>query len=272
MNRRTEYALRSIVPPVFRELQRARHVVRRAGGRLRSPAALRAFHSSRLDLLPVNFAFETGLIVDVGANIGEWTAAVLTFAPNASVLVVEPSPEPFAQCRHRFLDRPNVTVVNKAIGAERRTGTLFRTAASHNTSLLRPRRYGDDLYGWGWEVEEELTVDVVALDDLVPRGAVSLLKIDVQGGEQDVLQGARGVLERTSCILIEVTTLSHYEGDVDFCSIDRHLKTSGFCLSALSEFTLSPDQRIICFDACYLRDGVEDHHSWLSRYGPGLSL
>ena len=272
MKRKTEYALRSIMPPAARELQRALAVTRRTGGTRQPATLLRSYHSSRLDLLPVGYAFDAGLVVDIGANVGAWTAAILAIAPQARVLVVEPSPEPFEQCRRRFSDLPNVVLENKALGAMSKRGTLFRTASSHNTSLLRPRESGNAMYGWGWDVVDEVTVTVVSLDDLVLTDTVSLLKIDVQGGERDLLLGATQVLRRTSAILIEMTTVSHYEGDADFSWIDNHLKTAGFRLSAFSEFTLSPDQRIISFDASYLAADVEDRHSWLSRYGPGLSL
>jgi FkbM family methyltransferase len=192
MKRKLEYVLRSVVPPAARELQRALHVARRTGGARRPVTLLKSYHSSRLDLLPVGYEFDSGLVVDVGANVGAWSGAVLELAPRARIIAVEPSPEPFERCRERFAHLPNVEMVNKAVGATEGHGSLYRTESSHNTSLHRPRQTSEEALGWGWGLVDEMTVDVLPLDALVPPGWVSLLKIDVQGGERNVLEGGGG--------------------------------------------------------------------------------
>ncbi len=53
--------------------------------------------------------------------------------------------------------------------------------------------------------ETSLRVPVVRLDDLdLPPSRVQLLKLDVEGYEKLVLEGATGVLERTDCVFVEV--------------------------------------------------------------------
>jgi len=48
---------------------------------------------ARLHLMPPFVELTSGLIVDLGANIGEWTIAILKSMPHARVLAVEPLPE-----------------------------------------------------------------------------------------------------------------------------------------------------------------------------------
>ena len=144
---------------------------------------LRSYHSSRLDLLPVGYAFDAGLVVDIGANVGAWTAAILGIAPQTRVLVDEPCPNRLNDAAAASRTYPTWCSRTRRWGATDERDAV-RTAASHNTSLLRPRESSNAMYGWGWDVVDEVTVSVVPLDDLVLTDTVSLLKIDVQGGEQ----------------------------------------------------------------------------------------
>lgn len=270
MNRKLEYVARSVLPPVVRALCRS-WTTGRAYRRWPNPVrVLASSHSARLDLLPLSFDLEGGLIVDVGANVGAWSGAVLDVAPGAEILAVEPLPRPRAQLARRLGRHPGVTIEPRAVGRSRTTARMRVTASDHNASLFEPLPGMDELYGWGWEVAGEIEVEVVDLDTLLRGREVHLLKIDVQGGEKEVLLGATEVLQRTSAVLIEVTMRPHYEGDVTFPWLHGHLTAAGFELSALSQPRLSPAQRILWMDACYLRPEVPDRHSLLSHYGPGL--
>lgn len=271
MNRKVEYVVRSLLPPAVLAMRRTWTQARRYQRWPRPLKALRLGRSARLDLLPVSFDLEGGLIVDVGANVGAWSAAVLEMAPNAEIMAIEPIPQAREQLTRRLAGYPNVTIEGRAIGRKPGSATFYVTEADHNASLLKPKAGTNDLYGWGWKVANEIEVEVVDLDTLLAGREVHLLKVDVQGGEKDLILGAEEVLGHTMAVLIEVTMFSHYEGDATLPWIHEHLSNAGFELSALSQPFLSPTQRILWMDACYLRPEVTDSHSLLSHYGPGLA-
>lgn len=52
--------------------------------------------------------------------------------------------------------------------------------------------------------------------ELAEVPTISLLKLDVQGFERQVLEGARRTLQRTELLIIEVVYTSYYEGDCRF--------------------------------------------------------
>ena len=219
---------------------------------------LRAYRNawrSRLHLLPADLDLNRGLVVDIGANEGNFTSAVLSFAPSARVLAVEPAPEPLARLRERFRAHPSVTVVGKAVADRPGRAELHLTGHDHNSSLHKPREEMRALYeDPGWAVVGALDVETTTLDDLVDPGTeVSVLKLDVQGAELAVIQGGSRALEHTRSVLMEVTFISHYEDDADFQRLNRELLDRGFALTAISDPGRTRRGEVTWADACYSR-------------------
>ncbi|MCU1370651.1 MAG: methyltransferase, FkbM family [Ilumatobacteraceae bacterium] len=135
------------------------------------------------------------LVLDVGANHGDYVQAVLSANPRSVVHAFEPSADVFAQIEGRFADHPNVSCWNHALGAEAGTATLHWPDGHDGLASLTPR----DLRAFGLEVDHHTTVEVQTLDSWAAEVGidhVDLLKVDVEGHEADVLRGASGLLER----------------------------------------------------------------------------
>jgi len=139
---------------------------------------------------------ERPTIIDVGANIGEWTTFVSRYlARPADFVLIEPSSAHTDGLQH--LNIPgSTTIVVKAISAESGRATLRATfAGAGNTSLLDRR---DTYFG---EFTEQEEVDVTTLDELTEElqltGQLDFVKIDVEGKELAVLRGARSLLEQS---------------------------------------------------------------------------
>jgi hypothetical protein len=80
-----------------------------------------------------------------------------------------------------------------------------------------------------------VAVDVVPLDDYcvdLPSGGVSL-KIDTQGFELEVLQGATAMLARTSMVRVELSLAALYEGQPDYVEVICYLRDRGYRLTYL---------------------------------------
>lgn len=244
----------AVLPAALTEALQARHVFRARGFHPHSLMSARRAWLSRLHLLPPDLDLATGAVVDVGANEGNFTAAALDLAPRASVIAAEPSPGPRERLASRFAGDPRVTIVDKAVSLHSGTAEFNVTAHDHNSSLHEPLRHMPEFYDdSGWKVVERIEVQTTTLDDLVGARDVSVLKLDVQGGEMDVLRGGRATLARTRAVLLEVTFLSHYEGDATFEPLHEEMLSHGFHLFGLADPGRTADGLTTWSDACYAR-------------------
>jgi FkbM family methyltransferase len=246
-----------VMPVALQEALDARRAFELRGLRRTSLLDARRAWISGLQLLPADLPLDGGLVVDVGANEGWFVANVLKLAPGARVIAVEPTPEPLARLRERFAGAGNVTIVPKALTPEPGTVTMRVPKGSHTgSSLLVPRKSNDELYGSDdWSIAEEVQVEAATLDDVVGDRDVTLLKLDVQGGELGVLAGGERTLRRTRAVITEIVFVSHYEGDSPFPLLNRRMEELGFELHGVTDPQRTPDGTATWGDACYVRTG-----------------
>jgi FkbM family methyltransferase len=175
-------------------------------------------------------------IVDVGANQGLYTLPLSRQASEGLVYAFEPDPKLFATLKQN-VQRNSV-----------RNVILFNAAAASRPSklFLRPGRFnrGDNRIVPDQTVSSaSVKVDAIRLDDAIAHQRIDLLKIDVQGYEAAVLQGARKLLSANQQVLILFEFWPHGlrlagSGPEELLDL---LKRSGFSLFRLgSSASLTP--------------------------------
>lgn len=143
------------------------------------------------------------LVIDVGANVGEWTAELLARWPRAVVIAFEPQAEAHAQLHARFGGR--AAVASLRVGLSDYPREAFLTASSHGSCVLatlHDRDDADNYHGSGVALDRTEQVSLSTLDDLAPP-RVHVLKIDVEGHELAVLRGGRDTLHGTDVVQFE---------------------------------------------------------------------
>jgi len=168
-------------------------------------------------------------LFDIGANIGIYSILAAALNPEGTVVAVEPMPATFARlCQNakvnalRNVDPYCVAVADRTGLGTFNYASLWEGSSMH--SLGAPRATEQ----FGETVVFRSGIGVVTLDDLAAvAGTPSLIKIDVDGGEDDVLAGAEGVLRDPALrsVLLEFnwTTGSPGRGERD-----RRLLDAGF--------------------------------------------
>jgi FkbM family methyltransferase len=182
---------------------------------LREPAGIVMGHDLWRDLELLLVHSPPPVCVDVGANRGEITAAMLRLCPAARVHAFEPSPQCHAILRERFANDPRVTLVNSGLGSEEGAREFHLYANDHLSSFLQLQTGTANPFESEPEVAREMvrltTLDLFAAEHGLQQ--IDLLKIDTQGYDLRVLQGAAAALEagRVKHVLIELNFLPLYE-------------------------------------------------------------
>lgn len=135
------------------------------------------------------------VMVDVGANDGDYSADVRALAPRSQVHAFEPHPVTYGRLATRAREL-GFAAHNLALGAQPGRLALYDYAGSSGTQHASV--YADvisRLHDGGEPVAHDIAVDT--LDAFAERQGIAridLLKIDTEGHELQVLNGARGLI------------------------------------------------------------------------------
>jgi FkbM family methyltransferase len=194
---------------------------------LRRPRSLSAF---RLTRGIANEGLSFGTVIDVGANIGQFSRAALATWPGADVIAFEALPEAASLLRGYLGAFGNFELHEVALGRADGAIQFHPHTYSPSSSLLPIAKEAQDRYSWADE-RPAIEVQLCRLDGLLagrPLRRPVLAKLDVQGYELEVLAGAEETLRRTDALLIEASFLRFYEGQPLFGEIHATLEKGGW--------------------------------------------
>lgn len=217
--------------------------------------------SNRLVSHLVDQGFTPTLVVDVGANRGQFAVAVLELIPTAKVLSFEPLPSQSAELTKlcaRYGAR--LEVRNMALGRAR--GRLgLHVNKHHQSSSLRSLSQRHLNAFPDASTVATILVEVDRLDSQlsameIPRG--SMLKLDVQGFERDVVEGANEILMSFDTLVIEASFQPLYDGEWTFVEMVDHLASRGFKFLRPAGFLQDPSNgEYLQIDAIFVRSSVQ---------------
>jgi FkbM family methyltransferase len=149
------------------------------------------------------------VFVDVGANIGGYA---IRAAKHCKVYAIEPLPRNYKILKiNEKLNNVKINSFNIAAGNKNEKVKLYYTQGNLGLSTIK--------YVQNYFVE----VEMKPLDEIINEESIDLMKIDVEGAEDLVLEGARNCLKRTKMVIIERSE--------SFRKVYRILKEEGFKLS-----------------------------------------
>ncbi|MEG4213947.1 FkbM family methyltransferase [Microcoleus sp. Pol14C6] len=134
------------------------------------------------------------VVFDVGANAGDWTAEVVSQGNDVEIHLFEPIPHVYKKLILN-LDK-QVISNNLAVGQKEEVKTFYYYEANPLLSTFY-RRFDVEKEGW-LNPPKEIPVLTTTIDNYCQRHGIkriNFIKIDVEGGELDVLYGAKYFLE-----------------------------------------------------------------------------
>lgn len=133
--------------------------------------------------------------IDIGANLGHILMEITRAAPKGKHFAFEPIPDLYTALKNRF--SKNTTVLNYALSSKKGTATFNYYPSRPAVSGFREREIIND------HQPTLLSVQMERLDDIIPRSInIDLIKIDVEGAELQVLEGATDLLKRNKPIVL----------------------------------------------------------------------
>jgi FkbM family methyltransferase len=196
------------------------------------------------------------IVIDVGANIGQFSTAVTQIFPDASVYAIEPDPDCARTLTRNFSKSRAVSVLVAAVGESDSTATFFHNSDPQASSILQLGAGRQREFPEGKILKKSL-VKVVTLDTLFPDlSSVSpiLLKVDVQGYEDRVIAGAVRTLKNVKWVVLEMSFAKLYEEERDFSWMVNEMERYGFKFLQPLDFHISPTTDLIIeMDALFER-------------------
>ena len=196
---------------------------------------------------------EGPIIFDVGANDGESIKRFRKIFPNLKIYSFEPDDKIFERLKTKYSNIKNIYLNNFGLSNKDATQKFYSYSYDKMSSLI-PLEVDSKLYksrkiakNSDKDFETEKMVQLHKLDSFaneknIPR--INVLKIDVQGCEPEVIEGAYDYIKKNKIDIIELEIILGfgYSKSISFYDVEKYLSKSGYRLIAINH-----DSNVISF-------------------------
>ena len=151
-------------------------------------------------------------ILDIGAHKGNYTDLFLHLNTNLKIILFEPNIYLYKKLLKKYKNNNNLKILNLGIGEKKtKKNFLINKNSDYVSSLSRINSKSKYLLirnlilgSLSNKVEKKI-INIQKLDNLnfLQNKKIDLIKIDVEGYEENVIDGAKLILKNTKIILIE---------------------------------------------------------------------
>lgn len=230
-----------------------KYLLRKIGLRVSRFNQSRARHLMLIESLGIN------LVLDVGANVGQFATSVLEDGYRGNIVSFEPTSRAHETLTKKANGFDNWTVHPRVAVGEKNSQVEVNIAGNDalSSSILTMgalhKQSAPESSFIGAEIADLVTVDSV-FSEYFSSQTECLLKIDVQGYEQQVIEGAIESLKSIRAVKIECSLVSLYEGDKTFEHYFQFFKDNGFQLADIEPgFADQCSGRLLQFDAFFVK-------------------
>jgi FkbM family methyltransferase len=143
------------------------------------------------------------LAIDIGGNVGEYSAELRRRNQNVEIHVFEPSLINIEKLKKRFKDDKNIFILPFAVSDKTEAATLFSNEAGSGLGSLTQRRL--DHFNIDFSVKE--TINTVRFEDYwisnLSSRRLDIVKIDIEGHELTALKGFGKAIFATNVLQFE---------------------------------------------------------------------
>lgn len=180
--------------------------------------------------------YKISVILDVGANTGQYAKRLRYLGHTGRVVSFEPLRSEYAELEKRASRDPAWETRNYALGDHDGTQEINVSENSVSSSLLNilPRHIASEpkARSIGKKTIELRKLDSI-FDEICSGEDNPYLKLDTQGYEMQILEGAERSLDKIHTIQIEMSLIPQYQGETLLPEMTSWLYAKGYVLVAI---------------------------------------
>jgi FkbM family methyltransferase len=200
------------------------------------------------------------LIFDVGANRGQSAVRLRRWYPAAELHCFEPVAETFAHLQRTVAGWPHVHTYRCALGATPGSGLVVRNETDDRSQIIPGEGTGE-------------TVDLDSVDRVCQRlglREIDYLKVDTEGHDLAVLEGASSLLDSGAVAIVEVEAGMHPDNHfhVPATALSAFLEARGYRLFGVYEQTLewpTADAHLRRANLVFVSPATVERNRWRTR-------
>ncbi|MDB5206709.1 MAG: methyltransferase FkbM [Flavisolibacter sp.] len=198
------------------------------------------------------FDGDINIIVDAGANIGSVASDFSYYFPQAKILAFEPIISTFEKLKRKCSIKKNILPVHSALGESNYEIEIpLNTEDTINSILSAPQEHQFS----GYETIRVQSLASYAENHSIEK--IDILKIDVEGYEFKVLEGAQHfIINSIKAIVLEVG-YERSSNKVHFSDVEIYMEKYGFQCCGIYDLSKSRDKKRLYYsNSLYIRKSL----------------
>ncbi len=205
------------------------------------------------------------IIFDVGAHKGETLIIFKKYFPNSKIYSFEPFENSYQELKKTSLLHENTEAFNiglsNFIGKEKFYNYIDEFDQSLSVINSSTKLIDGAMESFGYKPPKKIetvecefeTIDSFVRDNNIKT--IDILKIDVQGSEYKVLQGADNIIssENVKVIYLEILIIEQYDEQKSFNYYLNYFEEKKYKLFGIYNFSYQNNSKILQFDAIFFK-------------------
>jgi len=199
------------------------------------------------------------ICIDVGAHRGDFVKELSTCVKLEKAILIEPIPEFVEILKEKLNNKDYLIFQNVITDIDKSEKDFLINEMPATSSLFEFNSQMEELNNINTNLKNKQKVITRTIDSIVIETKlkkIDILKIDVQGAEHLVINGAKETLKKTKFAYIELSFKPLYKGSSVFHEIYKLMENHGFILIEISPGYRSSLNEILQVDAFFVNKAL----------------